>query len=119
LTWGVEFTDEFHAWWSELNEGEQDAVGDGVELLKAEGPMLVYPHSSGITTSRHPRMRELRVQRRGRPLRVLYAFDPRRCAILLIGGDKAGDDRFYERMVPLADRLYDVHLEALKREGLI
>jgi hypothetical protein len=64
-------------------------------------------------------MRELRVQRKGHPLRVLYAFDPRRCAILLIGGDKTGDDRFYERIIPLAERLYDQHLETLKREGLI
>jgi hypothetical protein len=49
----------------------------------------------------------------------LFAFDPRRIAILLIGGEKTGDDRFYERMVPLADRLYDEHLETLRREGLI
>ncbi len=55
---------------------------------------------------------------RGRPYRVLYAFDPRR-AILLIGGDKTGHDRWYEQFVPLADRLYDQHLETLKREGLI
>jgi hypothetical protein len=50
---------------------------------------------------------------------VLYAFDPRRTAILLIGGDKTGNDRWYEQYVPLADRLYDEHLETLRREGLI
>jgi hypothetical protein len=64
-------------------------------------------------------MRELRDQHRGRPCRVLYAFDPRRVAILLIGGDKTGHDRWYEQFVPVADRLYDRHLETLKREGLI
>ena len=64
-------------------------------------------------------MKELRTQSWGRPLRTLYAFDPRRCAILLIGGDKTGDDRFYEKMIPLADRLYDEHLKELKKEGLI
>ncbi len=58
-------------------------------------------------------MRELRVQSRGHPLRVFYAFDPRRTAILLIGGDKTGDDRFYERMVPIADDLYDEHMREL------
>ena len=62
-------------------------------------------------------MRELRVQHGGDPYRVLYAFDPRRTAILLIGGNKSGDDRFYERMVPIADRIYDQHLEELKRGG--
>jgi hypothetical protein len=62
-------------------------------------------------------MRELRVQHAGRPYRILYAFDPRRTAILLIGGDKTGDDRWYTTYVPLADRLYDEHLAQLRQEG--
>jgi hypothetical protein len=61
-------------------------------------------------------MRELRVQHQGRPYRVLYAFDPRRTAILLIGGDKTGNDRWYETMVPMADDIYDQHLDQLRRE---
>jgi hypothetical protein len=56
------------------------------------------------------------VQSGGKPLRIFYAFDPRRVAILLIGGDKTGDQRFYERMIPVADSLYDVHLEELSKE---
>jgi hypothetical protein len=64
-------------------------------------------------------MRELRVQSDGRPLRVFYAFDPRRSAILLIGCDKTGDGRFYERMIPIADALYDVYIEEIRKEGLI
>ena len=59
------------------------------------------------------------MQHQGRPYRTLYAFDPRRTAILLIGGDKTGNDRWYEEYVPRADDLYDQHLEELKREGLI
>lgn len=62
-------------------------------------------------------MRELRVQHGGRPYRVLYAFDPRRVAILLIGGDKTGDDRWYDKYVPLADKIYEEHVEALKKEN--
>jgi hypothetical protein len=61
-------------------------------------------------------MRELRIQHSGRPYRVLYAFDPRRVAVLLIGGEKTGDDRWYERMMPIADRLYDEHLEEISSE---
>jgi hypothetical protein len=61
-------------------------------------------------------MRELRVQVGGDPYRIFYAFDPRRAAILLIGGIKAGDERFYEGMIPIADRIYDEHLEELARE---
>ena len=64
-------------------------------------------------------MRELRVQSRGRPLRIFYAFDPLRAVILLIGGDKTGDDRFYLRYVPIADRIYDRHLDDLRQRGLI
>ena len=61
--------------------------------------------------SKHSHMRELRIQHQGRPLRVLYAFDPRRAAILLLGGDKTGNSRWYKVNVPIADRLYDEHLK--------
>jgi hypothetical protein len=64
-------------------------------------------------------MKELIIQYAGKPYRVLYAFDPRRVAILLIGGDKTGDKGWYERFVPIADRLYDEHLTTLRREGQI
>jgi hypothetical protein len=62
-------------------------------------------------------MRELRIQHQGRPYRVLYAFDPNRAAILLIGGDKTGSDRWYEIFVPIADRLFDNHLAELEKEN--
>jgi hypothetical protein len=62
-------------------------------------------------------MRELRTQSAGRPLRTLYAFDPRRSAILLIGGEKTGDDRWYEKFVPVADRIFERHLLELEKEG--
>ncbi len=72
---------------------------------------------SGVNGSRHPHMRELRIQVQGRPFRVLYAFNPKRAAILLAGGDKTGDDRWYEVNIPIADRLYDAHLGELKEEA--
>src|ERR671924_46316 len=116
MTWDVEFTDEFGVWWNGLSEPEQESIDASVRLLEARGPNLPFPYSSGIEMSKHRNMRELRIQHQGRPYRVLYAFDPRRSAILLIGGDKTGNDRWYEEQVPVADRLYDQHLEALKRE---
>ena len=118
-TWVVEVTPQFGDWWSSLAEDDQQRVRVGIQLLAARGPALGHPYTSGIIGSRHGRMRELRVQSGGRPLRILYALDPRRVAILLAAGDKTGDDRFYERMVPLADRLYDQHLDQLKQEGSI
>jgi len=119
LVWEVEFTDEFGAWWDGLTEGEQDAVAASVTVLRQLGPGLPRPHSDTIKDSKHANMKELRTQCQGRPIRTFYAFDPRRSAILLIGGDKTGNDRFYEEMVPLADRLYDDHLRQLTEEGLI
>ena len=119
MGWEVEFTDEFEGWWNTLTEEEQISVDATVRLLEERGPQLPFPYSSGINGSKHSHMRELRTQHEGRPYRTLYAFDPRRTAILLIGGDKTGDDRWYERSVPVADRLYDEHLNELKREGLI
>jgi hypothetical protein len=119
MPWSVEYTDEFGTWWATLGEGAQEDIAAIVTQLEARGPQLPFPYSSGINGSRHAHMRELRVQSGGDPLRIFYAFDPRRTAILLIGGNKAGDDRFYERMIPLADRLYDDYLLELRREGLI
>jgi len=110
----VEYTDEFESWWSSLTGEEQEDVAASIGLLEEMGPRLPFPHSSGIQGSKHGVMRELRVQHKGRPYRILYAFDPRRVAILLIGGDKTGDDRWYNRYVPIADRLYEEHLIAIE-----
>ena len=118
VEWSIEYTDEFGEWWQTLAVEEQEDLTAGVELLEERGPHLGYPYSSGILGSRHGHMRELRVQSGGRPLRVFYAFDPLRSAILLIGGDKTGDSQFYERYIPIADRLYDEHLQELRKEGL-
>lgn len=116
MAYEVEYTDEFEEWWDGLSEAEQESVAASVFLLEEKGPHLAFPHSSGIESSRHRHMRELRIQHEGRPYRVLYAFDPRRMAILLLGGDKTGDDRWYDRNVPIADRLYDGHLDIIQNE---
>ncbi len=119
MTWSVEYTDEFGRWWKTLDEKEQDSIDVTVNLLEQFGPSLPHPHSSGINKSRFSHMRELRIQHKGAPYRILYAFDPRRVAILLLGDSKEGNNRWYEKYIPLADNLYATHLEELKREGLI
>ncbi|HEX2211856.1 MAG TPA: type II toxin-antitoxin system RelE/ParE family toxin [Longimicrobium sp.] len=113
MEYEVEFTDEFGEWWDGLSVAEQIAIGAVVDLLVEHGPRLGHPHSSGIRGSRHRHMRELRVQHQGRPYRILYAFDPRRTAILLIGGDKTGNDRWYASFIAIADDLYDLHLREI------
>ena len=107
MAWEVEYTDEFEAWWNELPIEQQTTINTAVILLEDQGPHLEFPHCSEVKASRHSRMRELRIQIQGRPFRVLYAFNPKRAAILLLGGDKTGDDRWYEVNVPIADRLYE------------
>ncbi len=119
MKWDVEGTREFETWFTDLSGDEREDVVAVVDLLEARGPRLRFPYSSAIRGSRHGHMRELRVQHAGRPYRVLYAFDPRRSAILLLGGDKTGDDRWYERHVPIADRLYDEYLQELRDEGFL
>ena len=88
-------------------------------MLEQLGPGLGRPKVDTLKGSTCSNMKELRTQHAGDPYRTLFAFDPRRCAILLIGGCKAGDKRFYERLIPEADRLYQEHLAQIKREGLI
>src|SRR5438477_3584459 len=115
--WEVEFTEEFESWWNSLDEHEQESLAASVGLLEQLGPNLPRPHSDTVKGSKHSNMKALRTQHRGRPLRTFYAFDPRRMAILLIGGDKTGDARFYDRMIPIADKLFDNHLKDLQKEG--
>jgi hypothetical protein len=119
MPWEVEVTDECRNWWRTLSQNDQDRIAHVVDRLIEYGPTLSSSLCSGIKSSRHSHMRELKAQSSGVPLRVFYAFDPRRVAILLIGADKTGNDRFYEEYVPIADRLYEQYLEELRQEGLI
>ncbi|ABC83302.1 type II toxin-antitoxin system RelE/ParE family toxin [Anaeromyxobacter dehalogenans] len=88
----------------------------GVKILEQVGITLGEPYSSALKGTRHP-LRELRPKRGASPLRIIYAFDPKREALLLIGGDKGNDKRFYERTIPKAERLWDAHLQHLEKEG--
>lgn len=111
---GGEYTHEFESWWNAPSEDEQVEISAKVELLEEHGPTLPRPHADVITNSRHSNMKELRAKVENRQLRVLYAFDPRRTALLLIGGDKTGDPNWYDKFVPVADELFDRHLKELK-----
>lgn len=85
-------------------------------MLIAVGPALGFPYSSGIQGSKFSHMRELRIQHEGRPYRILYAFDPARTALLILGGDKTGNDRWYDTMVPKADAIYEEYLRVFEEE---
>lgn len=116
MPWDVEFTDEFEVWWNTLSEDEQVEINAKVELLQEHGPTLPRPHADVIVSSRHSNMKELRGRVEEKLLRVPYAFDPTRTAVLLIGGDKTGDSNWYQKFVPIADGLFDQHLQELERK---
>jgi hypothetical protein len=106
-------TDEFVEWYGSLSLEEQLSVERYVTMLEDAGATLPFPYSCGIKNSRYSAMRELRVQHAGRPYRVLYAFDPVRNAVLLVGGEKTGDDRWYATAIKLAEKLWEEYLEKL------
>lgn len=119
MPWEVEVTDEFKDWYQSLTVAQCDAIDDVLLMLEVDGPRLSRPHVGLIESSAFRNMKELRVSEGG-ALRILFMFDPRRMAILLLGGDKTGEwDAWYRTAIPEAERLYREYLEELKREGLL
>jgi hypothetical protein len=121
VAWDVEYTDQFGEWFDSLTTEQQDAIDATVTHLMRRGPGLGRPLVDTITGSRLANLKELRPpSQSGHRLRVLFVFDPRRSAILLVGGDKTGRwDEWYREAIPEAERLYEEHLEELRKEGLL
>lgn len=113
--WDIEMTDEFEEWIEGLTGDEQNFVDAATEKLEEYGPALPRPLADTVKGSRHKNMKELRPV--GCNIRVFFAFDPRRVGMLLIGGDKTGRwKKFYVEMIPIADELYEEHLEGLEND---
>lgn len=113
--WSVVTVDVFDQWFLSLTAGEQESVLTGIFKLQALGPQLGRPDADSLQGSKKIRnLKELRIQHKGRPYRVLYAFDPLRQAVMLCGGDKTGNKRFYETMIPVAEREFLAHLATLE-----
>jgi len=114
MAWEVEGTDQFADWYGSLEAHAQERVDYVVGKLEEDGPQLGRPAADTVIGSRFPNMKELRTN--NQPIRVFFAFDPRRVAILLIGGDKSNAPLFYDRMIPIADELFGEHLADLEAE---
>jgi hypothetical protein len=114
MAWEVEVSDEFLEWYDGLREDEWSSVNNAVDILATYGPDLGCPYVDSIRGSRFPNMKELRVQHRGKPYRILFAFDPRRNAYLILGGDKTGNPRWYFDAVRRADKIYEMHLKEIE-----
>ncbi|HEM6966043.1 TPA: type II toxin-antitoxin system RelE/ParE family toxin [Legionella pneumophila] len=110
--WLIETTDTFDVWFDALDDIDKANVLASMIVLREKGPMLSRPYADTVKGSCHSNMKELRIQSKGDPIRAFFAFDPKRRGILLCAGNKTGNDkRFYEEMIPIADREFTVHLK--------
>jgi len=114
MEWIIEFDEDFSAWFHAQEDDLQDEITAALKVLAAFGPALRRPRVGNIGDSKHSQMKELIVQYQGEPWRILFAFDPDRHAILLVGGNKTGDNRWYKTTIPIADARFDKHLAELK-----
>ena len=118
MAWNIEGTDEFQAWFAGLTRAERISVAEKITLLEEKGPSLGRPHADTLKGSKIPNLKELIIQHAGDPYRVIFVFDPRRTAILLLGGRKA-DSKWYKTAIPEAERIYKQYVDEIKKEGLI
>jgi hypothetical protein len=119
MTWVVQTSDEFDAWWKGLDERTQNALAVLIRLLQEDGPYVPRPYADKLDVPGID-LRELRrtvydERNQEHVYRILYAFDPLRHAFLCLGGDKANDKRWYQRNIPRAKKIFANHLEELKR----
>jgi hypothetical protein len=109
MAWQTDTTSTFDDWFASLREDEQDAILAAIEKIEERGPGLGRPLVDTIKKSRHQNMKELRPPIGN--IRILFAFDRMRSAILLVGGDKTNLwKKWYDAMIPIADQLFDDHL---------
>jgi hypothetical protein len=116
--WEVLSTGAFDEWYTGLGEDAKEEVIAKVELLKIFGPQLARPHADTLNGSKYKNMKELRADTRDAVMRIAFAFDPERSAILLVGGNKAGvsQRRFYKQLVTIADALFAQHVQRIEQE---
>lgn len=113
--WTVVTVDRFDHWFLALDEDEQESILVGLFKLKEFGPMLGRPDVDTLSgTKQVNNLKELRIQHRGKPYRIFFAFDPKRQAVMLCGGDKTGDKRFYHTMIPIAEHEFMTYLQNLE-----
>ena len=118
MSWDIFISEEYEVWLAGLSEKDQASVVVDLEVLRNFGPMLGRPHVDRVKGSQFPNMKELRTKTASHVYRSLFAFDPERRGIVLIGGDKKGKDqkKFYQRLIAQADKIFDQHLQKMSRK---
>ena len=109
MAWQIEIKPQAEKWFMSLGARDAQRVAEAFDRLAQVGPTLGTPWVKSIKGSRHHNMKELRYGN----YRALFAFDQNRSAVVLLGGDKTGNwQKWYERNIPVAERLYDEHLRS-------
>ncbi|MBS2009539.1 MAG: type II toxin-antitoxin system RelE/ParE family toxin [Cyanobacteria bacterium SZAS TMP-1] len=107
--------DEFAGWLGEQEEPCRERVLAHLKLLQERGPLLGRPYADTLKGSKITNLKELRVQYKTEPIRILFAFDPKSQAVIILGSSKRGDKRWYEEKIPIAETLYLGHLEKQRK----
>ena len=118
MVWNIIFDPNFRLWFYQQEEKLQDEIFTVLSVLMELGPGLGRPRVDTIQGSAFKNMKELRIQYKGEPWRILFAFDPNRQAILLVGGNKSSNKRWYKENISIADKRYQKYLDKLKEENL-
>jgi hypothetical protein len=114
MEWIVLLDPDFEVWLRAQDATVRQSIAASAKLLQHRGPALGRPYADTLKGSSLPNLKELRVQHRGEPWRVLFVFDPKRQAVLLVGGNKQGSSRWYRTAIPLAEQRYQRHLATLE-----
>lgn len=113
----VIYSDEFTEWILSLSKDERTSILAGMALLEEYGYQLKRPYADTITDSKFTNLKELRIQHAGNAYRAFFIFDPTRQAVVLCGGQKTNEKRFYKEMIPLAEKIYQRYLDNLANDG--
>lgn len=113
----IKTTDTFERWFTSFNDTDSASVLAALLVLREKGPGLSRPNADTLRGSRYSNMKELRIQSRGEPIRAFFAFDPARTGIVLCAGNKVGNEkRFYDEMLPVAEREFTNWLKTFKEK---
>lgn len=114
MYWKTEYLEHFEEWFFNLSDDKRESIAALIHLLEEFGPNLGRPYSDTLKGSKFKNMKELRRQHKGDPYRIIYCFDPKRRAVLILGGNKKGNNRWYKKHIPIADKLYEEYLKKEK-----
>ncbi len=116
MPYALVYLEEFATWLGAQEKSLQLRTLAFLELLKERGPLLGRPYADTLKGSKLTNLKELRVQHKSEPIRILFAFDPKQQAVVILAGSKEADKRWYDTHIPIAEKLFDEHLEKQRKE---